>query len=102
MTVTAGEFLHRSYCTRCLAVSFVSALSASWPIVSVGALLTLCRHLPESDTRRRSPSQATAGKPTCGGRICPLCGGPMMVIERLTAQQICRESIGQKALDDTS
>jgi len=51
------------------------------------ALLPLCFQLLESTTASR-PEQSTAANPTTAVWTCPRCGGPMMVIERLTAAQI--------------
>ena len=51
------------------------------------ALLPLCFQLLESTTASR-PEQSTAANRTTAVWTCPRCGGPMMVIERLTAAQI--------------
>lgn len=51
------------------------------------ALLPLCRQLLEAEPRPpvTSPTRSTQ---TAGGRRCRLCGSPMIVVERLSAQQI--------------
>jgi hypothetical protein len=102
MTLTAEEFLRR-FLLHMLPRGFVRIRSFGFLAHRRrGASLTLCRQLLESGTRRLSPSTATDDHPAPGGRTCPLCGGPMVVIERLTAQQIRCASTGQKAFDDTS
>jgi hypothetical protein len=56
----------------------------------------LCRQLLETNLQLPSPSQATAEQATRGTWACPLYGGPMVVIDRLTAQQIRWESSGRR------
>jgi hypothetical protein len=51
------------------------------------ALLPLCFQLLGSTTAPR-PEESIAANPTLAVWICPRCGGPMIVIERLTAVQI--------------
>ena len=36
------------------------------------------------------------------GWLCPHCGGPMMLIEKLTAEQIRKRSVQRKTLVDSS
>jgi hypothetical protein len=66
------------------------------------ASLALCHQLLETNPRFCPTPPAAAEQPTRGSWTCPLCGGPMVVIERLTAQQIRWESAGQRAFLDTS
>ena len=51
------------------------------------ALLPLCFQLLGSTTASR-PEQSTAASRTTAVWTCPRCGGPMMLIERITAAQI--------------
>ncbi len=51
------------------------------------ALLPLCFQLLESTTASR-PEDPTATNRTTAVWTCPRCGGPMMLIERITAAQI--------------
>jgi hypothetical protein len=102
MTVTAEEFLRR-FLLHTLPRSFVRIRSFGFLAHRRrGALLALCRQLLEDSTPLRSPSPTTAQQPARGSWACPLCGGPMVVIERLTAQQIRWGSSGQRAFLDTS
>jgi hypothetical protein len=65
-------------------------------------LLPLCRQLIEGSPH---PSLAISGaidaKPSPGW-LCPHCGGTMVVIEKLTAQQIRRRPVVRESLADTS
>jgi hypothetical protein len=63
--------------------------------------LVLCRQLLDANPPSRPNPPATAARPTHGTWTCPLCGGPMIVVERLTAQQISWQS-AQTNFDDTS
>ena len=92
MTVTAEEFLRR-FLLHTLPRGFVRIRFFGFLANRQRAgLLTLCRQTLETNPRPHSPSPPTAPQPTCGTWTCPLCGGPMFVIERLTAQQILAES----------
>ena len=67
-----------------------------------GTLLPLCRRLIEDNATSRTPSPAAAQDRSSSGSTCPLCGGPMIVVERLTAQQLLAEFTRQVAIADTS
>jgi hypothetical protein len=102
MTVTAEEFLRR-FLLHTLPRGFVRIRFSGFLANRRRATgLALCRQLLEANPRLRSTPSATAEQPTRGSWTCPLCGGPMVVIERLTAQQIRWESARQKAFIDTS
>jgi hypothetical protein len=102
MTVTSEEFLRR-FLLHTLPRGFMRIRSFGFLANRQrGALLTLCRKLLEDSTPLRSLPTATAEQSKRGSWACPLCGGPMVVIERLTAQQIRWESAGQRAFIDTS
>jgi hypothetical protein len=103
-TVTAEEFLRR-FLLHTLPRGFVRIRFFGFLANRRrAASLALCRQLLETNPRLRSNPSATAeaGQPTRGSWTCPLCGGPMVVIERLTAKQIRWESAGQRAFIDTS
>ena len=85
MTVTTDEFLRR-FLLHILPRGFVRIrhsgfLCARWR----RALLPVCRKLLAEMPRPRSPAQAVPAPLTWP---CPCCGGPMIIIEKLTAQQI--------------
>jgi len=100
MTVTAEEFLRR-FMLHVLPRGFVrirfSGLLANRRRKQ---LLPLCRRLLNY-TPKESPQsvESSETKPTW---LCPNCGGPMVVVEKLTAQQVSRRSAGRKALVDSS
>jgi hypothetical protein len=62
-------------------------------------LLPLCQRLLEGAPPQRSEAPVSELKPTW---LCPHCGGPMVLIEKLTAQQISRRSACRKVLVDSS
>lgn len=102
MTVTAEEFLRR-FLLHTLPRGFIRIRSFGFLANRRRtARLPLCRRLLEANCPLPSLPPATAQQPTRGSWTCPLCGGPMVVIERLTAQQIRWESAGQRAFLDTS
>jgi hypothetical protein len=63
-------------------------------------LLAVCRQLlqPTPQLRTCVPPVATDPPP----RMCPICGGPMVIIERLTTQQIQSQITNQVNPFDTS
>ena len=98
MTLTADEFLRR-FLLHVLPRGFVRIrhfgfLSAR----RRGQLITVCRQLLAGVTRPRSPTQ-TAAAPAWP---CPCCGGTMIIIEKLTAQQIRLRSAEWTNLIDSS
>jgi hypothetical protein len=102
MTVTAEEFLRR-FLLHSLPRGFVRIRSFGFLANRRRtARLPLCRQLLEANRQLPSLPPATAEQPTHGSWTCPLCGGPMVVIERLTAQQIRWGPAGQRAFLDTS
>jgi len=102
MTVTAEEFLRR-FLLHTLPRGFIRIRSFGFLANRRRtARLALCRRLLEANRQLPSLPPATAEQPTRGSWTCPLCGGPMVAIERLTAQQIRWESVGQRAFLDTS
>jgi hypothetical protein len=102
MTLTAEEFLRR-FLLHTLPRSFVRIrLFGFMANRRRAALLPLCENLLAPNPRPSPPSSETiqSGKPPAWP--CPLCGGPMVVIERLSPQQILRESFRKKDIVDTS
>ena len=102
MTLTAEEFLRR-FLLHTLPRGFVRIRFFGFLASRKrGALLPLCQQLLEANPASCSRSSAPA--PACPPATwsCPLCGGPMMLVERLTAQQIQRESKRERDYIDTS
>jgi hypothetical protein len=102
MTLAAEEFLRR-FLLHVLPRGFVRirffGLLANR---RRSALLPLCRRLIEDSSASRTPSPAVTQDSRSSGSTCPLCGGPMIVVERLTAQQLLVEVTRQVAIADTS
>ena len=102
MTLTAEEFLRR-FLLHTLPRGFIRIRFFGFLANRRrAALLPLCQQLLDANPRSRSPTPpaTSAGSPPLW--ICPHCGGPMLVRERLTAQQILWESQRQRAFVDTS
>jgi hypothetical protein len=100
MTVTADEFLRR-FMLHALPRGFVRIrFSGFLANRRRKLLLPLCQQLLESKPRQRPEGLGSSElKPTW---LCPHCGSPMVLIERLTAQQISQRSAGRKDLVDSS
>jgi Putative transposase len=101
MTITTDEFLRR-FLLHVLPRGFVRIrhfgfLSARLRRESVA----VCRQLLAELPRPRSPTQ-TATPPALTTWPCPCCGGAMLIIEKLTAQQIRLRSEEWKKLIDSS
>jgi hypothetical protein len=88
MTLTAEEFPRR-FLLHTLPRGFVRIRSSGFLANRRrAALLPLCQKLLEANPRSRSPTPpATEARPQAVW-VCPRCGGPMVVIERLTARQV--------------
>jgi Putative transposase/Transposase zinc-binding domain len=102
MTLTADEFLRR-FLLHLLPRGFVRIRSFGFLANRRrAALLPLCRQLLDGNQQQplSIPPQVADTRPTTAW-LCPQCGGPMVVIERLTAQQI-RSEPTRKAAFDTS
>ena len=101
MTIAAEEFLRR-FLLHTLPRGFVRIRFFGFLANRRRATsLALCRRLLETNPRPCSTSR-TPEPQARGSWTCPLCGGPMVVIERLSAQQISPESAGQAAFVDSS
>ena len=100
MTVTAEEFLRR-FMLHVLPRRFVRIrFSGFLANRRRKQLLPLCQRLLEGRPQQRSEAPGSSeAKPTW---LCPHCGGPMVLIEKLTAQQISRRSAGREVLVDSS
>lgn len=102
MTVTAEEFLRR-FMLHILPRHFVRIrFSGFLANRRRKQLLPLCQELLEGSSHPNSPvPSGTDAKPPSTW-LCPHCSGAMVVIEKLTAQQIRRRSLDRKILVDTS
>ncbi|MCZ6490741.1 MAG: transposase [Acidobacteria bacterium] len=102
MTLTAEEFLRR-FLLHILPRGFVRIRFYGFLAPRRrGALLPLCQQLLKPNTASGARSSAPAKACPPAAWSCPLCGGPMMLIERLTAQQIHGKSEAQRGFIDTS
>jgi hypothetical protein len=101
MTLAAEEFLRR-FLLHVLPRGFVRirffGLLANRRRAT---LLPLCRRLIDDNADVLTPTQASTQASSSSGSTCPLCGGPMIVIERFTTQQLV-EFTRQVAIADTS
>jgi hypothetical protein len=102
MTLAAEEFLRR-FLLHVLPRGFVRirffGLLANR---RRSALLPLCRRLIADNSGSLALSPPTIPDSSSSGSTCPICGGSMIVVERLTAQQLLTEFTRQVALADTS
>jgi hypothetical protein len=101
MTLTAEEFLRRFLMHTLprgfIRIRFFGYLASRRRAAS----LPLCKQLLEADPRAISPPPTVPAPPQALW-VCPHCSGPMVVVERLTAQQIHEDLLRQKILVDTS
>ncbi len=102
MTLSAEEFLRRFLLHTLprgfIRIRFYGFLASR----KRGALLPICQQLLENKSASGSRSSAPAKACPPDTWSCPLCGGPMMLIERLTAQQVQGKSEAQSGFIDTS
>jgi predicted RNA-binding Zn-ribbon protein involved in translation (DUF1610 family) len=100
MTLTADEFLRR-FLLHTLPHGFVRIRSFGFLANRRRAtLLPLCRRLLPANPRTHSSEAVNKSGPALWR--CPQCGGPMVVIDRLNAQQLRWELAGPRAILDTS
>jgi hypothetical protein len=64
-------------------------------------LLPVCRDLTGTIHETEAPSQQIHAD-SQSAWLCPVCNGPMVVIQRLTAQQVVFESLKRTSIADTS
>jgi hypothetical protein len=102
MTITADEFLSR-FLLHVLPRGFVRIRFCGFLANRRRrALLPLCfKLLNATPTPAVASATADSQLPDCSWR-CPCCGGAMLVIEKLSAQQISRRSVGRESLCDSS
>jgi Putative transposase len=101
MTLTAEEFLRR-FLLHTLPRGFIRIRFFGFLANRRrAASLPLCRQLLEADPRSIPPPPSTPARPPALW-VCPHGGGPMAVVERLTALQICEELQRQRICLDTS
>ncbi len=102
MTLSAEEFLRR-FLLHVLPRGFVRirffGLLANRRRT---ALLPVCRKLLTDNPSSQTITPLAAQINKSSGSICPHCGGPMMVIERLTASQLFMELAHRVTITDTS
>jgi hypothetical protein len=101
MTITTDEFLRR-FLLHVLPRGFVRIrhfgfLSAR----RRRELIAVCHQLVAEVAKPRSPTQ-TVGPPSLAAWPCPCCGGTMIIIEKLTAQQIRLRFAEWNNLNDSS
>ena len=102
MALTADEFLRR-FLLHTLPRGFVRIRFFGFMANRRRtALLPVCRNLLEANSQPGPPSSDTTPVEKQSTWLCPLCGGPMVVIQRLTAQQILLESFKRGEHVDTS
>lgn len=99
MTVTADEFLRR-FLLHVLPRGFVRIRSFGFLANRCRATkISLCRTLLENTPRIRSP---TAPQDAKAFWSCPHCGGQMLLINKLSTQQILFGSAGRESFIDSS
>jgi hypothetical protein len=102
MTLTTDEFLRR-FLLHTLPRGFVRIRFFGFMANRRRkALLPVCMNLLEANSQLMPPSSEITPVEKKSTWLCPLCGGPMVVIQRLTAQQILMETFTQREHVDTS
>jgi hypothetical protein len=102
MTVAAEEFLRR-FLLHSLPRGFVRIrLCGFLANRRRGELLPVCRQLLQVALPQNSTAPDAPGADAPGAWLCPHCGGTMVLIEKLTPQQILRRSVGRESFADTS
>jgi len=102
MTLCAHEFLRR-FLLHVLPRGFVRIRFFGFLANRRRAtLLPLCRTLIEGNPRFHAAAPLPPQTSKSSGSTCPVCGGPMVVIERLTAAQLLSQFPKQVAIADTS
>jgi hypothetical protein len=100
MTLSAEEFLRR-FLLHWLPRGFVRIrFSGFLANRRRASLLPVCRRLLVANPRSRPAASCTAKPPAAWS--CPLCGGPMAIIERLTAQDLLRQLARPQSLANSS
>jgi len=100
MTLSADEFLRR-FLLHVLPKGFVRIRFFGFLANRRRAtLLPICRQLLPAQPAACSPCPASPQPPPTW--CCPVCGGPMIIIERLTAKQIVLRVVDLRSFVDTS
>jgi len=100
MTLSADEFLRR-FLLHVLPKGFVRIRFFGFLANRRRAtLLPLCRQLLPAHPAPSSPCPASPQPPSSWS--CPLCGGPMLMIERLTPEQLVLRAVELRSFVDTS
>jgi hypothetical protein len=100
MTLGADEFLRR-FLLHVLPKGFVRIRFFGFLAHRRRAtLLPICQQLLAAQPVVAPPCPASPPPPSTWS--CPVCGGPMMIIERLTAKQILLEAIDLRGSLDSS
>jgi hypothetical protein len=101
MTIAADEFLRR-FLLHVLPRGFVRIRFCGFLAHRRRrSLLPLCFKLLNATPTPAAAAAADLPPSDCSWR-CPCCGGAMLVVEKLTAQQILRRSVGRASLCDSS
>lgn len=101
MTLTAEEFLRR-FVLHILPRGFVRIRFFGFMANRRRAvLLPRCQQLL-SATQKPTPIPADGDSQRSTGWKCPICSGEMVIVERLTAQQLRLRSLGQEIFIDSS
>ena len=102
MTLTAEEFLRR-FMLHVLPRRFVRIrFSGFLANRRRKQLLPLCQQLLGDSPQQRPEAPGSSETKPAAAWLCPHCGGPMVLIEKLTAQQIRRRSADRASLVDSS
>lgn len=101
MTLTTDEFLRR-FLLHVLPGGFVRLRHFGFLANRQrGEHMARCRHLLAAQNLSDCSAPASA-RSVPVRRVCPLCGGAMEILERLTAQQITFRRVGGQSFVDTS
>lgn len=102
MTVAADEFLRR-FMLHVLPRGFVRIrFSGFLANRRRRKLLPLCQRLLEGGPNPRPATAGDSQRKPCAGWLCPHCGSPMVLIGKLTAQQISQRPDERRTLVDSS
>ena len=100
ITLTADEFLRR-FLWHVLPKGFVRIRFSGFLANRRRAtLLPICRQLLAAQLRSSSACPASPDPPSSWS--CPRCGGPMVILERLSAKQIGLRAVNLRSFVDTS
>ena len=102
MTVPAEEFLRR-FLLHTLPRGFVRIRFCGFLANRRrGELLPVCRRLLQAPSPQDSAATDASASGVPGAWLCPHCGGAMVLVEKLTPQQMLRRSVGRESFADSS